>query len=102
MTPPLYYLFFDDEIGPRAACRDAEDPDLWHPTKGDWETQAKAKAICAGCEVRDECLEGADERDERHGIWGGLTPTERRRIRRVRTPQKIAQLQDCSQQGTAA
>ena len=37
----------------------------------------RAKALCATCPVRVECLEYADDNDEREGIWGGLTPTER-------------------------
>lgn len=32
---------------------------------------AKAKVICAGCELRDECLAGATERGEPFGVWGG-------------------------------
>ncbi len=41
-----------------------------------------AKAICAGCVVKDACLEfGLHQPD---GIWGGTTPGERRRIRRRR------------------
>lgn len=37
-----------------------------------------ARVICAGCEVRTQCLEAALAADEQHGIWGGLTPEERR------------------------
>jgi len=40
--------------------------------------EAKAKAICAVCVVRAECLEFALEIREPYGIWGGLTETERR------------------------
>lgn len=38
-----------------------------------------AKAYCADCPVKQECLETALEiRDP--GIWGGTTPTERARM----------------------
>lgn len=37
----------------------------------------KAKNICAECPVRQECLN--EGKREAHGIWGGLTPEERRR-----------------------
>jgi WhiB family transcriptional regulator, redox-sensing transcriptional regulator len=40
--------------------------------------EARAKAICRGCEVRTECLEYAVEIREPHGIWGGLSEAERR------------------------
>ncbi len=31
----------------------------------------RAKAICAGCPVAEPCLEGALERQEPWGVWGG-------------------------------
>ena len=32
---------------------------------------ARAKAFCAGCAVRDDCLQGAVARREPWGVWGG-------------------------------
>lgn len=32
---------------------------------------ARAKAVCAECPVRAECLAGAIERREAAGVWGG-------------------------------
>jgi WhiB family redox-sensing transcriptional regulator len=66
----------------RAACRDA-DPDLFaYDPSADPRTKAEAaKAICAGCPVTDDCLSFAlatfSRRDDRTGIYGGLTPSER-------------------------
>jgi WhiB family redox-sensing transcriptional regulator len=31
----------------------------------------RAKALCADCPLRRECLEGALERREPYGVWGG-------------------------------
>ena len=42
------------------------------------EREARAKAICATCPVRKPCLEYALRIREPHGIWGGLTESERR------------------------
>ena len=42
--------------------------------------EAQAKAVCARCPVRQECLEFALAVREPHGIWGGLNETERRRL----------------------
>ncbi len=42
----------------------------------------RARKICKGCPVGEQCLEYALENDERFGIWGGLSERERRRIRR--------------------
>ncbi len=38
----------------------------------------RAKAVCATCIVRTECLQHATAHEERYGIWGGMTQVERR------------------------
>jgi WhiB family transcriptional regulator, redox-sensing transcriptional regulator len=45
---------------------------------------AEAKAVCARCMVREECLEYAESRPacRDHGVWGGLSVHERRALRR--------------------
>lgn len=43
--------------------------------------EAEAVAVCARCPVIGECLDEALERDERWGIWGGVTERERRLLR---------------------
>jgi WhiB family transcriptional regulator, redox-sensing transcriptional regulator len=61
------------------------DPDLFFPISaaGPSERQiAQAKKICAGCPVRQECLEFALSNDQSYGIWGGMTPEDRQRDRR--------------------
>lgn len=58
--------------------------DIWFPEKGG--SVAQAKAICRGCPVRVPCLEYALENGERHGIWGGKSERERRKLARGRTP----------------
>jgi WhiB family transcriptional regulator, redox-sensing transcriptional regulator len=65
------------------ACMRA-DPDLFFPisaTGRALEQTAKAKAICAGCRVRQECLDFAHQHDVAHGIWGGTTPEDRQQAR---------------------
>lgn len=63
----------------RALCAQT-DPEAFFPEKGG--STREAKRICAGCEVRSECLEYALAHDERFGIWGGLSERERRRLKR--------------------
>lgn len=57
------------------------DPEAFHPEKGGSVTAAKA--MCAMCDVRAECLEFALAMDEREGIWGGLAPRERRKLKQI-------------------
>jgi hypothetical protein len=59
-----------------AACR-GKDPEIF------FDDAILAKAICSLCPVREACLEQALtaerglSKDRRHGIVGGLNPTER-------------------------
>jgi len=43
----------------------------------------RAKLICSRCEVRDPCVEFALDDPSVEGTCGGMTATERRRIRRA-------------------
>jgi WhiB family redox-sensing transcriptional regulator len=43
-----------------------------------------ALKICAGCSVRTPCLEYALQYHIEHGVWGGASERERRRIARRR------------------
>lgn len=72
-----------------AACKDA-DRDLFFPG-GDWypgqkwlgaDVDTVAKATCARCPVREECLSWALNTPEEHGYWAGTTPNDRDRLRR--------------------
>lgn len=61
------------------------DPDLFYPRRGgskvlQAEQIREAKEVCAGCSVRAQCLTSALEHQEDHGIWGGLSERERRRL----------------------
>ena len=58
------------------------DQDGFYPDKGG--STANAKATCARCVVREQCLEYALANDERYGIWGGTSEGDRRKIRRAR------------------
>lgn len=67
----------------RAACRGPESVLFFPPTYAERkeardERERHAKAICARCPVRTPCLEYATSIREPHGIWGGLTESERR------------------------
>jgi len=40
-----------------------------------------ASLVCELCEVTRECLGHAIARNERFGVWGGMAPRQRRRVR---------------------
>jgi WhiB family transcriptional regulator, redox-sensing transcriptional regulator len=74
----------------RAACR-GTDPELFFPTRNigvsDGGSQYQkdinaAKAVCAGCPVRKECLDFADATHQEDGIWGGINFKEKPKARR--------------------
>jgi len=63
------------EVG---ACRNF-DPDVFRPDPDSPQAVARARTICARCDVRLECLAFALRTEHLDGIWGGLTETERAR-----------------------
>jgi WhiB family redox-sensing transcriptional regulator len=58
------------------------DPDLFFPERG--ASASDAKAVCAACQVREQCLAYALDTVQKFGIWGGMSERERRRVRRQR------------------
>jgi len=67
-----------------SACLSA-DPELFFPvTEGSAAAGqiSSALQVCAGCAVRQPCLDFALQSGEAHGIWGGTTADERIRARR--------------------
>jgi WhiB family transcriptional regulator, redox-sensing transcriptional regulator len=86
----LTQLVVDDFAG-HPACAEV-DSELFFPEVGDTSTVVKAKAICAGCEIREACADRAVRGGEPFGVWGGTTPTERREMRRAlrESPQRTA------------
>ena len=76
-------------IALHGACRDVDDPNIFHPEAlGQGVAAATAEALthCARCPVVAVCLDFADSIESgqtAHGIWGGLTPAQRIERRRA-------------------
>ncbi|MHB8439687.1 MAG: WhiB family transcriptional regulator [Acidimicrobiales bacterium] len=62
-------------------CRDM-DPAIFFPSDG-LGVQA-AQRVCAECPVKEPCLEYALANHVDHGVWGGTSERERRRLLRKR------------------
>ena len=69
----------------RGLCR-ANDSEIFVPPthfehKPEREArEAKAKAVCAGCPVRVDCLSWALAVREPYGVWGGASEGERKQM----------------------
>ena len=75
-----------------ALCRDT-DPDLFFPVGTTGVALVSidhAKAVCAQCQVTQECLDFALDTNQDSGVWGGLSEEERRAIRRQRAAARRA------------
>lgn len=66
-----------------AACLEVPNAvALFFPERG--QSWREAKAVCASCLVRDECLQYALDNGIHFGIWGGTSERERKSRRRAR------------------
>ena len=75
-----------------SACRHS-DPELFFPVvpSGPGRDQlAAAKAVCASCAVRAECLSYSMATVQDHGVWGGTSEEERRAMRRARLRRSLS------------
>jgi WhiB family redox-sensing transcriptional regulator len=59
------------------ACRNYE-PSVFFPSDG--VGVDRARKICATCSMTEQCLEYALTNRIDHGVWGGCSERERRRI----------------------
>jgi WhiB family redox-sensing transcriptional regulator len=68
-----------DDIPP---CQ-TTDPEIWFSDdqEGSGTHYKMAKQLCSTCPVTDLCLQYSLASEEMYGVWGGLTPRERRAMR---------------------
>jgi hypothetical protein len=64
------------------------DPDLWFP-EGQGPSYRVPRMLCERCPVRLKCLNYALENDEQFGMFGGLDPAQRNRLKRKNSPNQI-------------
>ena len=72
---------------PRGLCASLP-PSTFFPSDG--AGVEEARKICAGCPVKKQCLEHALEQRIDHGVWGGCSERERRRILKRRRAARAA------------
>jgi len=84
--PPYRWLGPLPEL-PRAACKDAADPDDWFTTDPD--VMPLVQQVCGRCPERGPCLAFAIEHGITIGVWCGTAPDERAQPARHRAAPKI-------------
>lgn len=66
-----------------------DDGTIWEAFGDTSHYYDKAREFCEACPVKEACLLAALADKERLGMWGGLTPIERRRIERRERRQRL-------------
>ncbi len=67
-----------------ANCREI-DPDMFFPIGNTGEALRmlmRARAVCADCGVKQQCLDFSIATNQDCGVWGGTSEDERRDLRR--------------------
>jgi len=73
-----------------ALCAGHPDRDCWFPDDYSNSAADRAVATCRACPVRAECLDFAINTHQSEGVWGGMTPSQRRRLVRARRKENLA------------
>jgi WhiB family redox-sensing transcriptional regulator len=63
-----------------AACKGA-DPEIFFAETNWQENHEIARSYCRKCTVYKNCMKFAIDNDINHGIWGGLSPSQRKMSR---------------------
>lgn len=66
-----------------------DDGTIWEAFGDTSHFYDEGRKLCFECPVRLACLQKALDEKERFGMWGGLTPIERRRIERKDRRQRL-------------
>lgn len=61
-------------------CSAGRNPDIWFSTAV--KNLREAKRLCGRCPVRQQCLAFALRESVSHGVWGGMSESERRSLPR--------------------
>ena len=77
--PPAVTDVWDWQL--RAACREMDSALFFHPANergpARADREARAKQICRGCPVLQQCRAHSLAAREPYGVWGGLSESER-------------------------
>ena len=71
------FAFIDQPWIDQALCQQV-DPEIFFPESG--HEDRTAKKVCGHCDVQAECLAFALATEQSHGVWGGLSAAQRRKI----------------------
>jgi WhiB family redox-sensing transcriptional regulator len=87
-----------------AACRDADPALFFGPDHEALSVrlarETKARAVCAGCPVRADCLNDALRGGVTHGVWGGYgegDPARATNVRQIAAPRVDLRVADAAE-----
>lgn len=75
-------IYFTEEEFDSAACKSVGYEAFYEEDMTKRAHFKMLKTICSSCPITNRCLEVAIANDEKFGVWGGLTPEERHRLKR--------------------
>lgn len=66
----------------KAACYGRDTNDFFPESSGGFSSisVSKCRLVCYRCKVRKQCLDFAVRNHINHGVWGGMSVTDRRKI----------------------
>lgn len=84
LNEAIAQLQAENDIGPEcASLSELYFPDEYPDQLTRRAAILTAKKICGRCPIASICLAYAVEAREAYGIWGGMTPTERKLLKRA-------------------
>lgn len=86
-NPPGPPRLHDTAWMARAQCR-GQNTDQWFPERGGNLAALFARRLCTGCPVKGACRDYAIDNFITHGIWGGMSPDERKEHRARRNRER--------------
>ncbi|HLR57528.1 MAG TPA: WhiB family transcriptional regulator [Beutenbergiaceae bacterium] len=69
MSTSLDVLIATEDLDLTLPCQNLDTVDLWFAEHAP--DLKRAQSLCGTCPLRVECLQGALEREEPWGVWGG-------------------------------
>jgi WhiB family redox-sensing transcriptional regulator len=75
-------IYFTDEEFEAAACKSVGTEAYYVDDRANAMAVRALKTVCSSCEIIGKCLEVALANNEMYGVWGGMSESERKALKR--------------------